>query len=408
MFVIPDAFKENNEDYITIPVLKEFIKSKKIKILLNNDRKALMNAVIEYANTNDVAAEEVADWVDCVVKEGIKDIYIKTIDEKHCEKINYNWQEVQEKTNPLLRWTDVHHLCGNRYNDQLKLVKVKLCTNGKTEYYSFSFGRMVYIYDGKESLKARLYPAFVDLYPQNGIIIGRIKPKQNMYIYNNGNFDKDNTVQVESETVVINAMEIVENLFKIVTKGTLDVKDDYKEKLYCLLEKYTETPPEIVALIEENKSNINNVIETIAKKICGLHYTEDLTQDIYNLIEKYFSITYPNKEIFTTGRTAYPLRIAATDEEESKVDQRSAKEDPLQSKAVFFDNKKMIQKSKKCDGIIFMFEQISKSGKYYKVRFVVKKDYCLMKFTEYTEEWDIQNVLLLFINAQRHFNRRTV
>lgn len=68
----------------------------------------------------------------------------------------------------------------------------------------------------------------------------------------------------------------------------------------------------------------------------------------------------------------------------------------------------MIQKSKKCDGIIFMFEQISKSGKYYKVRFVVKKDYCLMKFTEYTEEWDIQNVLLLFINAQRHFNRRTV
>lgn len=399
MFVIPDAFKENNEDYITIPVLKEFIKSKKIKILLNNDRKVLMNAVIEYANSSDVAAEEVSEWVDCVVKEGIKDIYIKTIDEKHSEKINFNWQEVQEKADPLLKWTDVHHLCGNRYNDQLRLVKVELCTNGKTEYYSFSFGRMVFVYDGKESLKARLYPAFVDLYPQNGILIGRIKPKQNMYIYNNGNFDKDNTVQVESETVVTDAMEIVRNLFIIATKGTLDVKDNYKEKLYRLLEKYTETPPEIVELIEENKSNIDDVIETIAKKICGLYYTEDLTQDIYNLIEKYFSITYPNKEIFTTGRAAYPLRIAATDEEESKVDQRSAKEDPLQSKAVFFDNKKMIQKSQKCDGIIFMFERMMERNKYFKVRFIIKKDYCLMKFTEYTEEVDIQNVLLLFINA---------
>lgn len=399
MFVIPDAFKENNEDYITIPVLKEFIKSKKIKILLNNDRMALMNAVIEYANTSDVAAEEVSDWVDCVVKEGIKDIYIKTVDEKHSEKIIFDWQEVQEKTDSLLRWTDVHHLCGNRYNDQLRLVKVELCTNEKIEYYSFSFGRMVFIYDGKESLKARLYPVFVDLYPQKGILIGRIKPKQNMYIYNNGNFDKDNTIQVESETVVVDAMEIVSNLFKIVTKGTLEVKDDYKEKLYRLLEKYTETPPEIVALIEENKSNINDIIETIAKKICGLYYTEDLKQDIYNLIEKYFSITYPNKEIFTTGRAAYPLRIAATDEEESKVDQRSAKEDPLQSKAVFFDNKKMIQKSQKCDGIIFMFERMWELNKYFKVRFIIKKDYCLMKFTEYTEEMDIQNVLLLFINA---------
>ncbi len=399
MFVMPDAFKENNEDYITIPVLREFIKSKKIKILLNNDRRALMNAVIEYANTSDAAAEEVSSWVDYVVKEGIKDIYIKTIDEKRSEKIKYDWQEVQEKTAPLLRWTDVHHLCGNRYNDQLRLVKVELCTNGNTEYYSFSFGRMVFVYDGKESLKARLYPVFVDLYPQNGIIIGRIKPKQNMYIYNNGNFDKDSTIPVESEAVAVDAMEIVSNLFEIVTKGTLDVKDDYKEKLYRLLEKYTETPPEIVALIEENKSNINDVIETIAKKICGLYYTEDLMQDIYNLIEKYFSITYPNKEIFTTGRTAYPLRIAATDEEESKVDQRSAKEDPLQSKAVFFDNKKMIQKSQKCDGIIFMFERKLELDKYFKVRFIIKKDYCLIKFTEYTEEVNIQNVLLLFINA---------
>lgn len=400
MFEMPDAFKENNEDYITIPVLKEFIRNKKeINTRLTVDRKTLMDHVIKYAESSINAAEEVSEWIDRVVKEGIKDVYVKTIDIKESKDAIYDWESIERVVAPLLSNVRKEHFCGNQYNDRLKLIKVEESVDNGNKYYSFYFGKMVFIYDGKNALKARLYPVFVDVYPEIGIIVGRAKPKQNMFIYNNGNFDENNAISLDSESEIMGAIDILTDLLKIKTKRTLFVKDDYKEKLYNLLERYTTTPPEIERLILDNKSRIDGIIDVIADEICDLNYTEDLQQDMYNLIEKYFSITYPNKEIFMAGRSAYPLRIAATDEEESRVDQRSAKEDPLQSKAVFFDNKKMIQKSKKCDSISFMFEKNWEENNFFKVRFIIKKDYCLMKFTEYTEEVDIQNVLLLFIGA---------
>ena len=81
--------------------------------------------------------------------------------------------------------------------------------------------------------------------------------------------------------------------------------------------------------------------------------------------------------------------------------QKSAQEHPLQSKAIFFDNKKMMQKSKICDGITFKFKRKRKTyfEEEFKVKIGVKKNYCHMKFFEYTEEVDIQNVLQLFINS---------
>lgn len=60
-----------------------------------------------------------------------------------------------------------------------------------------------------------------------------------------------------------------------------------------------------------------------------------------------------------------------------------------------------MQKNQICDGIVFKFKR--KGHKEYgdelKVRISTKNNYCHMKFFEYTEEVDIQNVLQLFINA---------
>lgn len=400
MFYMPDAFKEENEDYVTIPVLKKFIrKSGEISGRLSVERKSLINYVVDYANTSLSAEHEVADWVDCVAKEGIKDVYIKKINIEQSGKLMNNVNEVAKLVEPLLGNIENRHFCCNNYDDELKLVRCDISEN-EPICYSFYFGKMVFIYDGKKMLKARLYPIFIDLYPEQEMIVGRAKPKQNMFIYNNGKFNEDNMISLDSESEIMRAIDCVSNLLNIKTKSTLFVKNNFKEKLYELLEQYTTTPNEINQLISENRIKIESVIKTISRDICKLNCTDDLEQDICNLVEKYFSITYPNKKIFMDGRAAYPLRIAATDEEESKVDQRSCKEDPLQSKAVFFDNKKMIQKNKKCDSIFFMFQRIlsNKLDDFFKVRFIVKRDYCLLKFTEYTEEVDIQNVLLLFIS----------
>ena len=110
------------------------------------------------------------------------------------------------------------------------------------------------------------------------------------------------------------------------------------------------------------------------------------------------------EQIFIKDREAYPLKLNATDEEDSKVEQTAALEEPLQSKAIFFDNKKMLQKSQACDGVTFMFARINTMycSKQFKVKIVVNKDYCILKFTEYTMEEDIIHVLFSLIGTARN------
>ena len=109
-----------------------------------------------------------------------------------------------------------------------------------------------------------------------------------------------------------------------------------------MLEKYTQTPKEILELMNGKSSETDEMVNSLMNNICNLpnNYRGDVKSSILNMIEKYFSISYPDKKIFTKDRDAYPLKLNATDEEDSTVEQKSALENPLQSKGIFFDNKK--------------------------------------------------------------------
>ena len=145
------------------------------------------------------------------------------------------------------------------------------------------------------------------------------------------------------------------------------------------------------------------MVDAVMYQICDLRtgYKKDVQSNVLNMVEKYFSISYPDKQIFIKDREAYPLKLNATDEEDSKVEQTAAWEEPLQSKAIFFDNKKMLQKSQACDGVTFMFARLNTMycTRQFKVKIVVNKDYCMLKFTEYTMEEDIIHVLFSLIGT---------
>ena len=130
------------------------------------------------------------------------------------------------------------------------------------------------------------------------------------------------------------------------------------------------------------KTEIDGVVETVMHQICNLRtaYREDVKSNVLNMVEKYFSISYPNKQIFIKDREAYPLKLNAT---------------------IFFDNKKMLQKSRACDGVTFMFARLNTMycSRQFKVKIVVNKDYCMLKFTEYTMEEDIIHVLFSLIGT---------
>lgn len=84
------------------------------------------------------------------------------------------------------------------------------------------------------------------------------------------------------------------------------------------------------------------------------------------------------------------------------MEQATGTEEPLQSRAIFFDNKKMMQKSRLCDGVVFVFNRRNptKYNPNFKVTIITNKDYCTLKFTEYIKEEDIQYVLFSVIDVE--------
>ena len=98
-----------------------------------------------------------------------------------------------------------------------------------------------------------------------------------------------------------------------------------KNKIFKLLDKYSQTPTDIASVLtahDERIKRIFNMIQDICEipDLCMLpkQMQADVVGDISNIIEKYLSINWKNKEVFIRDRDAYPIRISATDEEESK------------------------------------------------------------------------------------------
>lgn len=404
MRTIPEAFSDESESYITLPALKKFAREKRKEDLKTTvSRPEIIADINSYADLSETNREQVREWLDLVLREGIKDVYVKGLDlDAEQLKTLHDEEYIKGKLDGLLSNPDCTHL-NNVYSEELQYFRYNVFNH--EEYgvvISFYLGKLIDIYDKKSGAQSCPYPIFVDIYVDKGIILGRAKPKSGMYKYMK-DFLLDAAYTTNAEKEILSAIKNVLSVFEIGTKKARDVYDIFRGMLYRLLDKYAETPKEILQLMAEKVNEANVVKQLFMKDICNLSpsYETDVMSDIDNMIEKYFSISYPDKSIFTADRIGYPLKIMATDDEESKLEQTAANETPLQSKAVFFDNKKLLQKSQMCDGVWFRFQRLSPiySGKAFNVRFAIKKDYCYLKFTEYTMEEDIVNVLFSFINA---------
>lgn len=405
MFSIPYTFANETENYITIPALRRFAKEKKNEDLKTTvDRPQLVQDIENYANQSPENEETVLDWLDKVLIEGIKDVQIKLIDdETFITSIIHQDEQVERVLNPLIVDPENMHL-NKGYSESLSLFRYEITNEDiggrRIRLY---MGRLLCTFDKTHGSAIVPYPIVVDIYCDKGIIAARAKSKSNLYKYEE-NFILERAIPTKSEKEIAAAIKWVTEKFAISTRKNYEASTVFKTRLYNMLERYTKTPGEIIELMKQKKSEINNIVEIVMNQICGLRtaYKEDVRSSVLNMVEKYFSISYPNKQIFIKDRMAYPLKLNATDEEDSRVEQTAAMEEPLQSKAIFFDNKKMLQKSQACDGVTFMVNRINSKycTKQFKVKIIVNKDYCMLKFTEYTMEEDIINVLFSLIGTE--------
>lgn len=404
MFSVPYTFANEDESYITIPALKRFAREKKNEDLKTTvDRPQLLQDIENYANQSPENEAEVLDWLDQVLVEGIKDVQIKLIDDESFTTSFIDQDEFVEKVlEPLIVNKTNRHL-NKGYTESLGVFRYEI-TNESVfgRRIRLYMGKLLCTFDKKHGAATVPYPIAVDVYCDAGIIVARAKSKSGLYKYEE-DFVLEKATPTKSEKETAAAIKWVAEKLVLNTRKSFEAETVFKSQLYDMLEKYTKTPTEIINLMDTKKTEIDGVVETVMHQICNLRaaYREDVKSNVLNMVEKYFSISYPNKQIFIKDREAYPLKLNATDEEDSKVEQTAALEEPLQSKAIFFDNKKMLQKSRACDGVTFMFARLNTMycSRQFKVKIVVNKDYCMLKFTEYTMEEDIIHVLFSLIGT---------
>ncbi len=404
MFSVPYTFANEDESYITIPALKRFAREKKNEDLKTTvDRPQLLQDIENYANQSPENEAEVLDWLDQVLVEGIKDVQIKLIDDESFTTSFIDQDEFVEKVlEPLIVNKTNRHL-NKGYTESLGVFRYEITNESvfgrKIRLY---MGKLLCTFDKKHGAATVPYPIAVDVYCDAGIIVARAKSKSGLYKYEE-DFVLEKATPTKSEKETAAAIKWVAEKLVLNTRKSFEAETVFKSRLYDMLEKYTKTPTEIINLMDAKKTEIDGVVETVMHQICNLRaaYREDVKSNVLNMVEKYFSISYPNKQIFIKDREAYPLKLNATDDEDSKVEQTAALEEPVQSKAIFFDNKKMLQKSRACDGVTFMFARLNTMycSRQFKVKIVVNKDYCMLKFTEYTMEEDIIHVLFSLIGT---------
>ena len=393
--MIVDCWANETENYITNPVMIEFCRDNNIRSQII--RRDLLKAINDFSVSSEENKNKVADWLEIIMKQGIKNVLFKEINipSEIIMKLKKNASNILLEKFPecVNRKLYSHITRGTKINLQ-SINMEKRENNIKKIGFTFT----IYLYELKNEVRNKIiYPIFVDIDLDSNIIIGRAKSKSNIFRVNskdeNEIGNKTTTDQLIRECIVfveekIGAKEI--NKEKYIY--------DVKKSIYKILEKYTFTPEIIKEKIDSLDDYIDKFINNTLEKLevnKALNF-DKAKEDIKIFVEKYISINVEDKDIFINDREAYPYKLVATDSEFTKVEETTTSFEPLQCKEKFFDNKKSIKYEGACDGIFLIYARKDRgyfSNNTYKVKISTKKDFCCVRFESYVTEEDINNVL---------------
>lgn len=404
MFDIPYCFKNKNENYLVLDSLKKFCKENKLKT--TDDKTKLIESIISFANDNEENKLKVAEWLDNILKEGVKNLIIlklegiRDIRNKNIEEwksiINNSFNIIESKYLVFANNTYNINLCGYKFHEKNSVIN------------SISFNYTILLKEQKnksESPQTIIYPIFVDLYLNNGYIIGRGKSKSSI-----GKFFTENK-EIQSTTceklifeAILKTQDALQLQFEDKKVGTYK----FKTKIHKMIDECTKTPIEIEnRLAEEQEARTNFIKNFFNRQDINLLEGDNFnnaSEDLKIFMEKYLSINSTDKTIFTENKYGYPVQIAVTDEDFSSIDESSCDDKPLQCTPIFFDNKKVIQRQKQCDNVSMVFKVTSKP--YFQrnnipVIFIVKKGILNIQFRKYALEEEIENVLSRVIGPNK-------
>ncbi|MHB9943256.1 hypothetical protein CF065_16955 [Clostridium sporogenes] len=402
---IPWSFKDKNEDYLIIGKLQEFCKENKLPTSL--DKVELINSVVNFAKSEKDNSEKLMEWLDNTLKEGVKKIIltkVESIGNLKNKKIK-EWETLIKSTFNIEASS---YIIDATHSTNLKLCGYNFFeVNGNVDIVSLNFTILL-----KEKKKKDLpgdtiiYPIFVDIYLKKGYMIGRGKSKSSLFKFEEAEDEEPICYSVNYEKLIKEAFEIIYYKLNIRNESIPSNIHTFKSAIHLMVDECTKTPKEIVKKLNEEEIYRKTFIEDFFRRQSINHLTNEnyleALEDLKIFMEKYISINSEDEKIFTTDRYAYPIQISATDSDFSSLEESSLETIPLQCTPIFFDNKKLIQKEKKCDNVSFMFKREPKTyftNKIFPVIIEVKRGYMHIDFRKYVLEEDIKNVLSRIIGC---------
>ncbi len=407
-FIIPNCFISEKYKYFHLSSMLKFCRSNGIKI---DDilRDSILNAILKYGTKK---ANVVNKWVDKVLKEGIKHIYIT--------KINIS-EEINNMINSENGTEIINYISSklNIINKNQFILEYDYSKETEPELISFNYDRSKFLVelkfcitlfqkDRQDNVEKIKYPIFIDIDLGNNLVIGRAKSITGLYIYSESDKFHDEK-KIKTKELIIGAITKSLKTLNISINNERHSKKEFKNKLFEILDKFTFTPKKIEDKIKSCEKKIKDFVEDIIKtckiNVQSVENIKNAEEDLTIFIEKHISINLSrNEQKIFTNRKAYPIKIGITSLDNVKVEESSAREEPLQCTSAYYDNKKSTILKKMCDCLSLCFKRIETiyfGTKPYTVKFSIINGYAHFAFPEYIEEEDIQNVLSYFIDHNR-------
>lgn len=394
--LIPAPYRDEDQDYITVPALKTICN--KYNLSTEGNRIDIILRLEEYSRKHVEYEEEIQKDLDATLKEGIKT----------CVLYKIAFPEILDATfweNKLAKEFGVqssNHLCNVAPKKEITLVNYNFTLNEQM-ITSIEFVFHIELLRSKGTYYTSgiqvFYPIHVSVDFINGFVIGRGKTTSLLFKVDDG-LQINPKRKTSTESIIKEAMNSVLYILNIKKEDSIVQKMAFKRTIFNILDEYTKTPPEIKKKMREVRGECNEFVDTIFKKL-GIAETitimPEAKYDMQIFVEKYISVTYRDKTVFTENRLAYPVKFLSKDNELTTIQESSSgMEDPLQSKRAFFDSKKVVYTDKKCDRLSLCHK--SRKELYYGERPFVASIYlsgcdCAVKFNRFVKEGDIKDVL---------------
>ncbi|MEE1257998.1 MAG: hypothetical protein UHN47_16025 [Lachnospiraceae bacterium] len=389
----------SNDDYLQNPVMNRFLKEKEVEVTDNTVRSEYINKIEEYADIDEIHESEVKKWLLRVVKEGSKEFCYRKINgssfiEKNPILIEAKIKEMYPNC-PKTNLLDYSHTEKETLIDYV----IDINDNGEAEKICFTFSRIVTLGEKGIAKGSTIFPVFVEVYLNLGLIVSRCKAKSTIYQYDEQNPYVYADYKINTMGVAISLIDKIINIFDY----ECDTKRDFVltkngKLLYKLYSEFSFTPNAVIDQIN-SVSDLNQgyIVNLFEKLNLDKKNMENALIDMNILVEKYISINGNNETYFKNDRKAYLVKVSADDPlEYTRIDTSSSPKKPLQCFEAFYDSKKTVIKNKSCEKLSLCLRRHENSSfkeEYVQILFGTNKNCGFFKSIQYAEEEEIQYVL---------------